>query len=323
MTIRPATAEDLPQMLALAKQSLGELSGMRTEAYWRWKHEQNPFGKSPVLLAFEGELLIGLRAFMPWRFRYEGKTMQAYRAVDTATHPEHQGKGIFSKLTMAMIDQVKQGEPAIIFNTPNGKSMPGYLKMGWKVVGKTRLRVCVHPVNILRHRLSNTTAVEPAPVVFPDDIEALLTAWHTAHTGVVMTNDHLPYLRWRYQQIPMLKYGLHVARQGSSTAMIIYRIKQSKSICELRLVEVYYVGPERRAVVRKAIQEVEAAVKPDVTTVLADAQGELDVLLPLGFFKADKKGLTITGRKVNDDHLESLLMNTNIWHLSSGALELF
>lgn len=336
MTIRPATDQDLPLILALSKQSLGELGGIRTEEYWRWKHQQNPFGKSPVLLAFEGEKLIGLRAFMQWRFRYEGKTVQAFRAVDTATHPEHQGKGIFSKLTMALVDQLKDREPAIIFNTPNQKSMPGYIKMGWKEIGKTRLRVCVHPFNILQHQFDfywrqlfqwrkvlRPDANSPAPIIFPDDIEALLTEWQNAHPQVVMTNYSLPYLQWRYQQIPMLHYGLKVSRQAGSTCLIIYRLKQSNSICELRLVEVFYTGPDRKTVVRTAIHELVETVKPDVTTVLADGQGELDALLPFGFFKADKRGLTITGRRVNDDGLEVLVGDYGKWSFTSGGLELF
>ena len=336
MTIRPATDQDLPLILELSKQSLGELGGMRTEEYWRWKHEQNPFGKSPVLLAFEGEKLIGLRAFMQWRFRYEGKTFQAFRAVDTATHPDHQGKGIFSKLTMALVDQLKDREPAIIFNTPNQKSMPGYVKMGWKEIGKTRLRVCVHPFNILQHQFDFywrqvfhgrkvllPDANSPAPIVFPNDIEALLTEWQNAHAHVVMTNYHLQYLQWRYQQIPMLHYGMKVSRKAGSTCLIIYRLKQSNSICELRLVDVFYTGTERKTVVRTAIRELIETLNPDVTTVLADGQGELDALLPFGFFKADKRGLTITGRKVNDDGLEGLVGDYGKWGFTSGGLELF
>lgn len=334
MTIRPATYLDLPAMLQLSKASLGELGGLRTEEYWRWKHEENPFGKSPVLLAFEGEKLIGLRAFMQWRFRFQGKTFQAYRAVDTATHPEHQGKGIFSKLTLALIDQVKEGEPAIIFNTPNSKSMPGYLKMGWKEVGNTRLRVSVHPLNILQNRFRQwfqvllrqvvrPDAKEPEPIIFPDDINALLTEWQNAHSDMVMTDYHLHYLRWRYQQVPGLTYGLKVSRKGSSTCMIIYRLKQSRSICELRLVEVMYLGEEKKSVVKSAIHELRDLYKPDVTTVLADGEGKLDRVLPFGFFKADKRGLTITGRGVNDEGLEGLVMDYGKWGFSGGVLELF
>ncbi len=61
--------------------------------------------------------------------------VRAVRAVDTATHPDHQGRGIFSTLTPTRSRRC--GSRAdLVFNTPNEKSLPGYLKMGWQIVGQ-------------------------------------------------------------------------------------------------------------------------------------------------------------------------------------------
>jgi hypothetical protein len=40
-------------MIGLLKKSLGEGLIPKSEALWNWKHEQNPFGASFVLLAEE------------------------------------------------------------------------------------------------------------------------------------------------------------------------------------------------------------------------------------------------------------------------------
>jgi len=323
MTIRPATEDDLSAIITLTKQCLGEVGDMRTEAYWRWKHIQNPFGPSPVLMAWEGDMLIGLRAFMPWRFRYQHKDVLAYRAVDTATHPDHQGKGIFSKLTLALIEQLKAGAPALIFNTPNHKSMPGYLKMGWQQVGRTRLRAKIHPLQIVKHRFSHAPVQVPSPVLFPDDLDQLLKSWQQGRAQEMTTAYSMDYLRWRYQQIPGVNYGLKTVKKGDSMAVVIYRLKPSRAISELRLVDIFYEGPEKRRVVRTALNELAETYQPDVMTTLTDAAGELDALLPFGFFKAEKRGLTITGRKVNDDSVAALLNAPQAWNLSAGTLELF
>src|SRR5688572_13844447 len=100
MQIREATELDIPIIVDLLKLSLGESLMPKSEAYWRWKHVENPFGASPVLLCFEDDMLIGVRAFMRWQWFHNGKIQTAVRAVDTATHPAHQGKGIFKKLTL-------------------------------------------------------------------------------------------------------------------------------------------------------------------------------------------------------------------------------
>lgn len=324
MTIRPATENDLPAMLELSKQSLGEMEGMRTVEYWRWKHILNPFGASPVLLALEEDRLIGLRAFMRWRFSYQGKTIDAYRAVDTATHPEYQGKGIFSTLTLKLIEQLQARDPAIIFNTPNSKSMPGYLKMGWKTVGKTRLLTKVFPWHVAWNWVINPTRkTEGEHFQIPDDMDHILHEWMEANREWVQTDYSVNYLQWRYQDIPVLKYRLHVARQDNSICVVVYRMKTSRRVNELRLTEVFHVGREAKKVLRKAVREIAKLHKPDVMTLLADPTGKLSALLPFGFVRTDKHGLTITCRKVNSDTLEALALNHDVWTLSAGTLELF
>ena len=127
MEVREATEEDIPAIVNLLKQSLGESLMPKSEKYWRWKHLENPFGKSPVLLCWEGKTLIGVRAFLRWEWALQGKVIRAVRAVDTATHPDYQGKGIFKKLTLSLVDTCTKAGDKFVFNTPNKQSKPGYL----------------------------------------------------------------------------------------------------------------------------------------------------------------------------------------------------
>src|SRR5688500_12323348 len=117
MEIREATEADIPAIVALLKISLGENLMPKSDRYWRWKHLENPFGPSPVLLCWEGGNLIGVRAFMRWRWMWEQKNYHAVRAVDTATHPGHQGKGIFKRLTLSLVERCRH-EDHFVFNTP-------------------------------------------------------------------------------------------------------------------------------------------------------------------------------------------------------------
>ena len=63
-------------------------------------------------------------------------TLRAVRAVDTATHPDHQGRGLFTALTLHALEACRAEGVAFVFNTPNDVSRPGYLKMGWREVGR-------------------------------------------------------------------------------------------------------------------------------------------------------------------------------------------
>src|SRR5687768_822241 len=133
MQLKEATQEDIPEIVSLLKLSLGESLMAKSERFWLWKHVENPFGVSPVIIAVADGKIVGVRAFMRWAWADETERIEAVRAVDTATHPEFQGKGIFSKLTKALLKDCEEKGIRLVYNTPNSQSLPGYLKMGWNV----------------------------------------------------------------------------------------------------------------------------------------------------------------------------------------------
>src|SRR5690242_18990664 len=119
MQIRRASSGDIPKIIDVLKLSLGESLLKKSVDIWQFKHKENPFGESYVLAAEETDQLIGVRAFMSWKWQKGNKSWQAYRAVDTATHPEHQGRGIFKTLTLQALHGVGALTPCFVFNTPN------------------------------------------------------------------------------------------------------------------------------------------------------------------------------------------------------------
>ena len=118
-----------------------KLTGERDAAYWAWKHELNPFGRSVLLLAEVDGQLVGVRAFMRWQLTANGHVMHAAKPVDTVTHPDYQRRGIFKRLTTEACEVARRDGIGLLFNTPNGNSLPGYLKLGWQRVTELPLRV--------------------------------------------------------------------------------------------------------------------------------------------------------------------------------------
>lgn len=79
--------------------------------------------------------IVAFRTFMRWEFVRGGHLLRAVRAVDTATDPDYQGRGLFRSLTLQGLEQMRDEGIDFVFNTPNSQSRPGYLKMGWREVG--------------------------------------------------------------------------------------------------------------------------------------------------------------------------------------------
>ena len=215
LTTRPFQDEDQQEVLDLLTASLGTgPAGKRTPELFRWKHLENPFGRSILVVAVADDRIIGLRAFMRWRFVAGDQTIEAMRAVDTATHPDYQGRGVFSELTRTALEEAR-ARADLVFNTPNEKSLPGYLKMGWVPVGRVPIAVRVRrPIAFLRTFRGRGSAspkvrvggVAASQVLLEGDVVSDLLL-RIEHPGPrLATPWTLEYLRWRYGSAPVLGY---------------------------------------------------------------------------------------------------------------------
>ena len=230
MTVRPFRREDEPGVLDLLRVALGPgPTGGRTPDLFAWKHRLSPFGDSLLLVAEAGGRIVGLRAFMRWRFRAGERTLAAVRAVDTATHPEHRRRGVFSRLTSEALDALG-GEAAFVFNTPNPRSLAGYLKLGWREVGTVPVRVRVGRPWRLRRR--PTVDAEPAAAVFDGTLSPLL-AEASRPDGRLATPRDLDYLRWRYGSAPRLDYRAIREERG----LAVFRVRRRGRLWESSIAE--------------------------------------------------------------------------------------
>ena len=135
LAIRRASGADRDEIIDVLWAAMGAAPDDRNRALFAWKHDENPFGASPIWVATDEERIVGVRAMMRWRFRRGVEVLSAARAVDTATLPAYQGRGLFRRLTEHALDELA-GATHFVFNTPNQQSLPGYLTMGWGEVGK-------------------------------------------------------------------------------------------------------------------------------------------------------------------------------------------
>src|SRR5882672_10599896 len=223
MDIRPAREDDIPGVVGLLKRSLGEGLMPKSEEFWRWKHVDNPFGPSPVLVALEGERIIGVRAFLRWEWTRKQELFRAVRAVDTATDPDFQGRGIFSKLTLNLVDTCKHEGIDFVFNTPNDQSKPGYLKMGWKDAGKLAVTIG-YPLAVHRHTM-NSSEIPLGEMMSYPGMEALVNL--KSHQGnFLITRFSVRYLRWRYLDCTTIDYYCLNDFAGEASFAVIYRIKR-------------------------------------------------------------------------------------------------
>lgn len=326
MEIREANEGDVAAIVTLLKQSLGESLMPKSETYWRWKHIDNPFGASPVLLAWDSDKLVGVRAFMRWRWRRGAECFEAVRAVDTATHPDYQGKGIFSKLTKASLETCKSRGWHFVFNTPNEKSKPGYLKMGWVEAGKLPLHAgIVRPVSIALNML--TKGKQPLEVVDTSvnhylshpGFATLVNETISKRHGLI-TDHSIKSLKWRYSDVPVARYGAVAADETELGAVLFYRIKQSRAGTEFRIVDFFSASAHFNQLLSKKVMETIRRVGADYVT--ASASSPAAIVAKGLLLKNLRVGPVVTVRELALTDLSALTGFKN-WEPSLGDLELF
>jgi GNAT superfamily N-acetyltransferase len=318
--VRRMEPADEGKVLALIEATLGRRPDPRNATFFAWKHRDNAFGESPAWVAVDGDQVVGLRTLMRWEFHTPAGPARAVRAVDTATHPDHQGRGIFSALTMRAVNELRAEGVDFIFNTPNDKSRPGYLKMGWQPVGRlpTGLQPASIPAlpRIAAARVpaelwSTPTEAGLAPAdAFEDEaaVTALLAA--AARPGGVSTRRTPEYLRWRYGFEP-LAYRAILAGSSVSAGLLVFRLRRRGRATELVVADLLLPEPSAAAA-RQLVRSALRATGADYALGLRT--GSAPGLLPL-----PGQGPMLTWRALSSESMPAL----GQWKLSLGDIELF
>ncbi|WP_081210059.1 GNAT family N-acetyltransferase [Salegentibacter sediminis] len=307
MQIREANHSDIPGILRVLKASLGETSSKKTEEVWRYKHIDNPFGESLVLVAEEKNEIVGVRAFMRWKWQRGEEVYSAFRAVDTATHPHHQGKGIFKKLTLQALEIGKERGDHFVFNTPNTQSKPGYLKMGWEEVAK--LKIQLRPLNLLNFK---NKELEYETSGDEDTISDLLNTYveQLKAGDRLFTPKDLAYIKWRYLNNPLQDYVVIFEKEY----FIAGYVKERKRFSEFRVSEAIVPGKGKKPA-KSAILKLAKASGAKVLSISPDARINFKTGITGNF------GPVLTYKPINLNQAEFL--NIKTWSYSLGDLELF
>ncbi|HEX6230666.1 MAG TPA: GNAT family N-acetyltransferase [Actinomycetota bacterium] len=334
VAIRPYADLDEPEVLQLLDTSLGGgPAGRRPPEFFRWKHIKNPFGRSLMLVAESEGRIVGLRAFMRWRFVASGRPVRAVRAVDTATHPDHQGRGIFSKLTLEALEMLS-GDADLVFNTPNERSLPGYLKMGWRVVGRLPVRIRVRrPIRFVRG-LRSTRGGDQGPLErfapVGHDVGELL-ARHPSIAKLIpelvadsrLTTDRsLDYLRWRYADAPLLGYRAVAETDGRDVhGMGLFRVRARGALTEAAVAEVMVREDDRRTATR-LLRKIAAIAAVDHLTCSFPRRTAADRASVASGFLPIRTGPTLVVRCISEA-LDPDPASPRSWALSLGDAEVF
>lgn len=244
---------------------------VHTVEHFRWKHAKNPEGPSVVVFAVDqvGQVA-ALRAF--WRFRLTDGSREylGFQSCDTATDPSHERRGLFTRLTKAGVERVRDEGGDIIFNFPNNNSYPLYRKLGWEDADHmvSLLMLCRPLKGLANGLLSKMWRGEKSPSFKSyreDDFEDVSEAEYPA--GYLQSVKTTDWLRWRFGMHP--KHGYQKVSWGGGT--VVGRLGIRKGLMEFLIMDLRLPSDAERCL-RGLLAQVKQLYPCEVITVLLNAR---------------------------------------------------
>jgi predicted N-acetyltransferase YhbS len=99
-----------------------------TYDYIKWEYADNPAGNIIGFNAFDGDELAAHYVTQPVIANVFGKEMKGLLSLNTATHPNHQGKKLFVTLADMTYKYAAEHGYSFVFGVANTNSTPGFIK---------------------------------------------------------------------------------------------------------------------------------------------------------------------------------------------------
>lgn len=325
IAVRRARVEDDDAVLGLLQASMGWVPDDEHLAFFRWKHRENPQGESPAWVALDGARVVGYRTFLRWPFDHGDQRISAVRAVDTATHPDYQGRGIFTQLTRQALAELDDEGVDFVFNTPNDRSLPGYLKLGWQALGRLpasfRPRSARSLAKLAGARRPAgkwsvpTTAGEPAAeALCKRAVEALIDGLAGDVDGssvrTALTREHL---LWRYGFSPLDYRAVQLSNADVAEGLAVFRLRQRGPALEAAVCEILLPAPGMVAGRKRLLTKILQTSGADHAVVLGPRS------IRSGTLPLPAQGPTLVWRPLGQRFTEPPAR----WRLTLGDIELF
>ncbi len=305
--------------------------------YFEWQFLQGPKGK-PVAYCVQPEpgksFLAGVYLVMPATLLVADRALDFSTSVYTATHPEYQRQGIFSRLALLTYEKCKERSISGTVGIPNNNSLPGFRALGFSVLGQ---------MAVVARTASPAFAMERGRSVkefsSPDDFDGLDCSLDQAkaRSGTVLFSRGADFLTWRYLNCPGIRYRIFgaVDRRHRLTGLVVLRSAMKKGL-RLTVVVDFLVNrtapgadAAARALLRQAHRFALKNVAPVLVALTAPFSYEAGMLAANGFKKLSRKLLPHDSNlilKLHSDELGALaprLTNFRNWHFTFGDYDIF
>lgn len=140
---RPGDEEGIVKLLALAFKGWPHFDIKCSPLdHWRWKHEDNPLGKSIISVAVCDDEIIGCIHSIPKMFKIRDKIFICYDVGDVAVHPHFRKLGVYGKIDDLKAKLLTKANAYLAIGVTSNPIIVGRgIKIGWHYLPHTILNL--------------------------------------------------------------------------------------------------------------------------------------------------------------------------------------
>jgi hypothetical protein len=228
----PSSGAELDAVLALFRLVYRrELS----EAFYKWRFLENPFGPPMVSLLWDGSTLAGHYAVSPMQSRIRRTNVLTAQSMTTMTHPDYRSQGVFMKLATDLYTRMADMGVRMVWGFPNTQSHYGFIqRLGWSDIGVV--------VTMTREVAAGSRDVTPLSSLAQVD-DSTTRLFECGDDGRVFPSCRdARYLKWRYLDNPSHRYEVLAIGSGPDALAVVKSYQVAPGITSLEVVDVVHGG---------------------------------------------------------------------------------
>ena len=168
----------------------------RSLKYFRYRLNENPFGKAIAYVMKYNGILVGFYAITPIKLNIDQKSTLGGYSFLSMTHPDHSKKGIFQKLAKKTFEEAKKQKYNFILGFANKTSFPIFTKkLNFKhIFPLNHLEIKIDPNPSFSLQMSKTNR-------HPDKL------WNNydSKNELIFIEKNNNYIQWRFKN-PLYQY---------------------------------------------------------------------------------------------------------------------
>lgn len=280
-------------------------TGRVDEEYFRWRYLKNPIGDILVCVAIDNGNIIANYAVSPCKISYKNRIVKAALSLNTMTHPNYMGKGIFVKLANMLYDYMEVEGYKFVFGFPNYISNRTFnTKLDWKNI----YEIPTMEKNVEKDNYSDVELLST-----DNSFELNYTISNIDYDKKIRVIRSEEYIKWRYLENTIYNYQNFIIEDDKIVkANIVCKEYEDK----INIVDINYEDLEQAEKMIKNVLKYAKMCNKKYVTIWCNISDKLHVLLERMEFKNNYPITYFGGRILTEDkELSGLLQYCN-WLIS-------